>query len=54
MIPVLNDIGVHCAVLGNHDFGKIKSDFLFWYLIQLLVKLFVKFRSWVRGNNGAY
>lgn len=22
MVPVLNDIGTHCAVLGNHDFGK--------------------------------
>lgn len=22
MIPVLNDIGTHCAVLGNHDFGN--------------------------------
>lgn len=27
MIPVLNEIGVHCAVLGNHDFGKIKTVF---------------------------
>ena len=22
MIPVLNGIGVKCAVFGNHDFGK--------------------------------
>lgn len=22
MIPVLNKIGTHCAVLGNHDFGE--------------------------------
>lgn len=22
MVPVLNSIGVHCAVFGNHDFGK--------------------------------
>lgn len=22
MVDVLNDIGTHCAVLGNHDFGK--------------------------------
>lgn len=22
MIPVLNSIGVHAAVYGNHDFGK--------------------------------
>lgn len=29
MVPVLNDIGTHCAVLGNHDFGKfqIKPNF---------------------------
>ena len=23
MIPMLNAIGVHCAVYGNHDFGNI-------------------------------
>ena len=23
MIPVLNGIGVKCAVFGNHDFGKL-------------------------------
>lgn len=22
MVPVLNDVGTHCAVLGNHDFGN--------------------------------
>ena len=22
MIPVLNECGTHCAVFGNHDFGK--------------------------------
>ena len=22
MIPILNDLGVHAAVYGNHDFGK--------------------------------
>ena len=22
MVPVLNQLGVHCAVYGNHDFGK--------------------------------
>ena len=21
MVPVLNQLGVHCAVFGNHDFG---------------------------------
>ena len=24
MIPVLNQLGTHCAVYGNHDFGKDK------------------------------
>lgn len=23
MVPVLNRVGTHCAVLGNHDFGKM-------------------------------
>ena len=23
MIPILNAIGVHCAVYGNHDFGEL-------------------------------
>ena len=22
MLPVLNKFGTHCAVFGNHDFGK--------------------------------
>ena len=22
MVPVLNMLGTHCAVFGNHDFGK--------------------------------
>ena len=22
MVPVLNKLGVHCAVYGNHDFGR--------------------------------
>ena len=25
MIPVLNSVGVHCAVYGNHDFGGYES-----------------------------
>ena len=25
MIPVLNKIGVHAALYGNHDFGKFIS-----------------------------
>jgi len=24
MVDVLNECGVHCAVFGNHDFGKLK------------------------------
>lgn len=31
MVAVLNDIGTHCAVLGNHDFGK------FLFLLMLLM-----------------
>jgi 2',3'-cyclic-nucleotide 2'-phosphodiesterase (5'-nucleotidase family) len=26
MIPVLNECGTHCAVFGNHDFGKINHS----------------------------
>lgn len=26
MIPVLNQLDVHCAVFGNHDFGKWSSS----------------------------
>ena len=22
MVPVLNQVGVHCSVYGNHDFGE--------------------------------
>lgn len=25
MVTVLNDVGTHCAVLGNHDFGNKHS-----------------------------
>lgn len=24
MVPVMNQLGIHCAVFGNHDFGKYK------------------------------
>lgn len=23
MVPVLNSLGIQCAVYGNHDFGKV-------------------------------
>ena len=23
MVPVLNQLGVHCSVYGNHDFGEL-------------------------------
>lgn len=26
MIPVLNQVGTHCAVFGNHDFGEEFTD----------------------------
>jgi hypothetical protein len=25
MVPVLNKIGTHCAVFGNHDFGELTN-----------------------------
>ena len=28
MIPVLNRLGTHCAVYGNHDFGKDVKRYL--------------------------
>ena len=28
MIPVLNQLGTHCAVYGNHDFGKDVKRYL--------------------------
>ena len=28
MIPVLNQLGTHCAVYGNHDFGKDLKRYL--------------------------
>lgn len=42
MVPVLNSIGVHCAVYGNHDFGMT----YFFFNFQLSHKYF---RSWSRG-----
>lgn len=32
MIPVLNEIGTHCAVFGNHDFGKLVLVFVFFFV----------------------
>ena len=32
MIPVLNQLGTHCAVYGNHDFGKDVKRYLNWVL----------------------
>ena len=28
MVPVLNQLGVHCAVYGNHDFGE-NTEYIF-------------------------
>ena len=41
MLPVLNKFGTHCAVFGNHDFGK-KSFTLHWYLQCLPSSLLVR------------
>lgn len=24
MVPVMNQLGIHCAVFGNHDFGEFR------------------------------
>lgn len=55
MVPVLNECGTHCAVFGNHDFGKIASPlltrswvcmvFMYFYNIFLL-GLFVNVNPW--------
>jgi hypothetical protein len=36
MVPVLNECGTHCAVFGNHDFGKTAVPLfacLFWCIV---------------------
>lgn len=47
MVPVLNEVGVHCAVLGNHDFGKFPSSpllVLFGYFFEVNVLLLLRSR----------
>ena len=39
MIPALNKIGVHAAVYGNHDFGKILAT------LRPMMELFLKNRE---------
>lgn len=39
MVPVLNSVGTHCAVFGNHDFGKFNC------LITNLSKVFFNLMS---------
>ena len=39
MVPVLNQLGVHCSVYGNHDFGKYHGLRLY------NLKLSCRFRS---------
>ena len=36
MVPVLNRLGVHCAVYGNHDFGLF-SIFVFYSIVFILL-----------------
>lgn len=52
MVPVLNRVGTHCAVLGNHDFGKF-SIFIFsqWNSLQIKTELHFQCRSWSGGTN---
>ena len=33
MVPVLNKLGVHCAVYGNHDFGRWTFLFVFVFIV---------------------
>ena len=40
MIPVLNQLGTHCAVYGNHDFGKdVKRylNFTLWFTLRIIL-----------------
>lgn len=48
MVPVLNRVGTHCAVLGNHDFGKKKTST--FYINDLSIMDFVC-RSWPGGTH---
>ena len=36
MIPVLDECGTHCAVFGNHDFGK-NDMYLFAFIVFFVV-----------------
>jgi hypothetical protein len=36
MVPVLNECGTHCAVFGNHDFGKIAGPLFKRSLVCML------------------
>ncbi len=33
MVPVLNAMGIHCAVYGNHEFGRLL--FYYYHLLTL-------------------
>lgn len=45
MIPVLNKVGTHCAVLGNHDFGMLMENAVcvcVWvYIFHISFPLFI-------------
>ena len=47
MVPVLNQLGVHCAVYGNHDFGE-NMEYIF--CVQLM---FFFSRFWPGDPRGA-
>lgn len=40
MVPVLNECGTHCAVFGNHDFGKMANPL---FMRSLVCMVFVYF-----------
>ena len=37
MVPVLNHLGVHCAVYGNHDFGMKMLMLKYSYIVQIFL-----------------
>ena len=41
MVPVLNQLGTNCALLGSHDFGKQNIDYfkLLYYDCMIEVKI---------------
>jgi hypothetical protein len=46
MIPVLNEYGTKCAVVGNHDFDfGVSTNALFYDFLVLLIRSFERLRK---------